>query len=103
MGLPSDSESNHSPNSDSEESEEEEEGPPTANTSQVSVPTPALHRTQSTTSVVSQLSAPESTAKADELEDKLSKFDERFKTATSTNEEVLSMFFFLSQCFGLES
>jgi len=110
MGLPSDSESDHSPTSDSEDSEEQEEGPPTANASQGSLPTPALPRSQLTTSIISQVSAPGAAAQADNSEDKRSKFDEQFKTATSTDEEVLSMLFFrdvsvmnLDRPFGREA
>jgi hypothetical protein len=70
MGLPSDSESHTS----------DSERPPTANASQDPLPTPAQPRSQSTTS----------TAKSDDSDDKHSKFDERFQTATSTDEDVLS-------------
>lgn len=100
MGLPSDSEAK-SGSSDSsvsepeevEDSEQEDEGPPTANTSQVPLPTPTLLHFQSTISMASQLSVSGSTAKVDNSDDKRSKFDEHFKTATSTDEEVLSQLF----------
>ena len=62
MGLPSDSESD-SDSSDSEpeerageDNEQEDEGPPAENPSQVSLHAPALPRSQSTASVMSQLS-----------------------------------------------
>ena len=42
---------------------------------------------------MSQVSVSGGTAKADDLEDKHSKFDECFKTATSTDEEVLRKLF----------
>lgn len=114
LGLPSDSESDPSSSSGVEEEQDsEEEGrPPTANTSQTlltlsgsqsttsivpesSVPS-VLARSQSTASIVSQLST-SGTAIADESGEKQSKFDERFQTATSTDEDVLSMLFFF-QC-----
>lgn len=104
LGLASDSESDSSsihediPGGDSEEEEEgldsgEDDRPPTDNTSQVTVNTPALTlpHSQSTTSIISQVPASRSTSQADDMEDKRTKFDERFQTATSTDEEVLRM------------
>jgi len=99
MGLPSESEgesnSSGSSTSESEEGEasEQDNGPAMANASQVSLPAPTLPRSQSTASIVSNLSVSGGPAKADDSEDKLSKFDKRFKTATSTDEEVLSKLF----------
>jgi hypothetical protein len=100
MGLPSasESESNSSGSSVSEseggeDHEQEDEVPTTANPTQVSLPAPTLPRSQSTASIVSNLSVSGGPAKADNSEDKLSKFDKRFKTATSTDEEVLSKLF----------
>lgn len=100
MGLPSDSESDSdssgssvSEPGDGEDTEQEDEGPATADTSQVSLPASTVPRSQSTASIVSQVSVSGGTAKADDSEDKRSKFDERFKTATSTDEEVLSKLF----------
>jgi len=101
MGLPSDSEgesdSSGSSVSEPEEAEdsEQDEGLATANASQVSLPAPTLPRSQSTASIVSEsnLSVSGGPAQADNVEDKLSKFDKRFKTATSTDEEVLSKLF----------
>ena len=102
MGLPSASESESDSSGSSisesneghgEDIEQEDEGPATANASLVSLPGPTLPRSQSTASIVSNLSVSGSPAKADNSEDKLSKFDKRFKTATSTDEEVLGKLF----------
>jgi len=54
----------------------------------------ALERSQSTASLASQPSVPAFGAKADD--ERRSKFDKRYKTATSTDDEVLSSFFYLS-------
>lgn len=92
LGLATDTESDSdsdpsvSESSEEEDHEQEDEGPPTN--------PPALPRSESTMSIVSQLSVSASTTKAVDSEDKRSKFDERFKTATSTDEEVLSKLFF---------
>ena len=45
-----------------------------------SLPAPTLPCSQSTTSIVSNLLVSGGPAKADDLEDKLSKFDKHFKT-----------------------
>jgi len=65
----------------------------TVNAAQVSLPTSTLPRSHSSASIVSQVSVSGGTSKADDPEDKRGKFDERFKTATSTDEEVLSKSF----------
>ena len=100
MGLPSASESasdcsgsSVSESDKGEDREQENKGPATANASPVSLPASTLPRSQSTASIVSNLSVSGGPAKADDSEDKLSKFDKRFKTATSTDEEVLSKLF----------
>ena len=54
----------------------------------------ALERSQSTTSLASQPSVPAIGAKADD--ERCCKFDKRYKTATSTDDEVLSSSFYLS-------
>ena len=94
MGLSSDTESDlASSNSEPEEredNEQEDKGFPVENPSQASLHAPTLPRSQSTASIVSQLSVSSSSAKADDSEDKCSKFDECFKTAMSTDKEVLS-------------
>ena len=61
--------------------------------SQVAVNTIALTLpcSQSTMSVVSQVPASGSTSQVDDAEEKCTKFDEQFQTATSTDEEVLYM------------
>jgi hypothetical protein len=114
MGLPSDSDADPSSHSDSDSEESEEDGVPlTANTSRLSPPSLAppcsrsttaapdllspsvLHHSQSTISIASQSSVPDGgSAKADESGEKYSKFDERFHTATSTDEEVLGVLSF---------
>lgn len=103
LGLRSDSESDSSsihegiPDDDEDEKEGPDSGdddePPTASASQVAVNTVAstLPRSQSTMSVVSQVPASGSTSQVDDAEEKRTKFDERFQTATSTDEEVLCM------------
>lgn len=100
MGLPSASESESDSSGSSvsesdkgEDREQEDDEPATANASLVSLPAPTLPRSQSTASIVSNVSVSGGPAKADDSEDKLSKFDKRFKTATSTDEEVLSKLF----------
>ena len=109
MGLPSDSEGESDSSSSSvpepkegEDSKQEDKGSATANTSQVSLPAPTLLHSQSTASIVSNLSVSGGPAKADDSEDKLSKFDKHFKTATSTDEEVLSQLF-VSFLFSFKS
>jgi hypothetical protein len=59
-----------------------------------------LERSQSTASLASQPSVPAIGAKADD--ERRSKFDKRYKTATSTDDEVLSSSFYLSMtlCFS---
>lgn len=101
LGLRSDSSSDSSSIHEGIPEDEEEEGPdsgdddepPTASASQVAVNTIAstLPRSQSTMSVVSQVPASGSTSQVDDAEEKRTKFDERFQTATSTDEEVLRM------------
>jgi hypothetical protein len=55
----------------------------------------SLHRTPSTTSIVSTSSLVSDITSAKSDDDKRrSNFDERYKTATSTEEEVLRKFFF---------
>ena len=102
LGLRSDSESDSLPiHGGIPEDDDDEEGPdsgddnepPTASASQVAVNTIAstLPCSQSTMSVVSQVLASGSTSQVDDAEEKRTKFDERFQTATSTDEEVLRM------------
>ena len=99
LGLPSESEESDSESSedDSTEADNSEEDAPvtvhmpasTLPQSHTSVHTmgSTLPRSQSTTSVVSHVSAP--VRQVDDTEEKRTKFNERFKTATSTDEEVL--------------
>jgi len=63
---------------------------PAPPTSSMSVPS-TVHRTQSSTSLVSQTSVITTPGPRTEEDRRRAKFDERFQTATSTEEEVLSM------------
>jgi len=63
--------------------------PPAPPTSSMLTFPPAILRTQSTTSIVSQASVLTTTRTDDDR--RWAKFDERFQTATSTEEEVLHM------------
>lgn len=63
--------------------------PPAPPTSSMPTLPPAILRTQSTTSIASQASV--LTTARTEDDRRRAKFDERFQTATSTEEEVLRM------------
>jgi len=91
MGLPSASESDSSSTSNNSE---DDHRPPTGAASQSAGHTTVstLQRSQSTASVISLASAPGNTPQVDDTEEKRTKFDERFRTATSSDEEVLRKF-----------
>ena len=99
LGLCSDSSLIHEGIPDNDEEEEEgpnsgdDDEPPTANASQVAVNTVALTLpcSQSTMSVASQVLVSGSTFQVNNTEEKHTKFNKWFQTATSTNEEVLHM------------
>jgi hypothetical protein len=104
LGLPSDG----SGSSSSSDEGGSEGSVPSASVPSIPAPTApsilqpaALERSQSTASLASQPSVPEIGAKADD--ERRSKFDKRYKTATSMDDEVLSPSFYLSMapCFFL--
>ena len=102
LGLASESESNSESHSESSEDDSmeadksEEDTPVTVHTPASTLPQShtsvhamglTLPHSQSTTSVVSHVSAP--ICQVNDTEEKHAKFNERFKTATSTDKEVL--------------
>ncbi|KAF8958795.1 hypothetical protein BDZ97DRAFT_1923411 [Flammula alnicola] len=90
LDLPSDSAAGSS-SSGGEESDEVEDGDqPESSVSEVTslmLQPPALHRSQSSASLASQHSVTVSSTKTDDQ--RHAKFDERYKTATSSDKDVL--------------